>query len=151
MLTAFLNDCLFVARSISVPYAYQCCAFVGCDSVTSSSDENDGKKSTGGNTVSEPPAQNSLCFVLANIKLMEILHCKCIPWFSRNRAIYQHVFRTSVHFECMSVKHGLIFNRPKFWTTVHCSNIKLIFIHSKLQISLSLLFFGDISYIIVLF
>nr|XP_019935710.1 PREDICTED: leucine-rich repeat-containing G-protein coupled receptor 4 isoform X2 [Paralichthys olivaceus] len=34
-------------RSISVPYAYQCCAFVGCDSVTSSSEENDIKKSTG--------------------------------------------------------------------------------------------------------
>uniref|UniRef100_A0A8D3CJP4 Leucine-rich repeat-containing G-protein coupled receptor 4 n=1 Tax=Scophthalmus maximus TaxID=52904 RepID=A0A8D3CJP4_SCOMX len=33
--------------SISVPYAYQCCAFVGCDSVTSSSEENDIKKSTG--------------------------------------------------------------------------------------------------------
>ncbi|XP_070757900.1 leucine-rich repeat-containing G-protein coupled receptor 4 isoform X1 [Enoplosus armatus] len=36
-------------RSISVPYAYQCCAFVGCDSMTSSSEENDVKKSTGGN------------------------------------------------------------------------------------------------------
>ncbi|KAM4593732.1 leucine-rich repeat-containing G-protein coupled receptor 4 [Odontesthes bonariensis] len=35
-------------RSISVPYAYQCCAFVGCDSVTSSSAEADMKKSTGG-------------------------------------------------------------------------------------------------------
>uniref|UniRef100_A0A3B4TWV8 Leucine-rich repeat-containing G-protein coupled receptor 4 n=1 Tax=Seriola dumerili TaxID=41447 RepID=A0A3B4TWV8_SERDU len=33
-------------RSISVPYAYQCCAFVGCDSMTSSSEENDVKKST---------------------------------------------------------------------------------------------------------
>lgn len=40
---------LFVCRSISVPYAYQCCAFVGCDSITSSSEENDVKKSTGGN------------------------------------------------------------------------------------------------------
>lgn len=40
---------LFVCRSISVPYAYQCCAFVGCDSLTSSSEENDLKKSTGGN------------------------------------------------------------------------------------------------------
>uniref|UniRef100_A0A7N6F9N8 Leucine-rich repeat-containing G-protein coupled receptor 4 n=1 Tax=Anabas testudineus TaxID=64144 RepID=A0A7N6F9N8_ANATE len=34
-------------RSISVPYAYQCCAFVGCDSVMSASDEKDVKKSTG--------------------------------------------------------------------------------------------------------
>uniref|UniRef100_A0A672FU50 G-protein coupled receptors family 1 profile domain-containing protein n=1 Tax=Salarias fasciatus TaxID=181472 RepID=A0A672FU50_SALFA len=32
--------------SISVPYAYQCCAFVGCDSVTSSSEDSDIKKST---------------------------------------------------------------------------------------------------------
>ncbi|XP_041837063.1 leucine-rich repeat-containing G-protein coupled receptor 4 [Melanotaenia boesemani] len=35
-------------RSISVPYAYQCCAFVGCDSLKSSSEEADMKKSTGG-------------------------------------------------------------------------------------------------------
>ncbi|KAK5614129.1 Leucine-rich repeat-containing G-protein coupled receptor 4 [Crenichthys baileyi] len=34
-------------RSISVPYAYQCCAFVGCESVTRSSEETDMKKSTG--------------------------------------------------------------------------------------------------------
>ncbi|XP_077375219.1 leucine-rich repeat-containing G-protein coupled receptor 4 isoform X2 [Festucalex cinctus] len=32
-------------RSISVPYAYQCCAFVGCDSVTSSCEESDVKRS----------------------------------------------------------------------------------------------------------
>ncbi|KAG5848682.1 hypothetical protein ANANG_G00101420 [Anguilla anguilla] len=31
-------------RSISVPYAYQCCAFVGCDIIGSSSDEYDRKK-----------------------------------------------------------------------------------------------------------
>ncbi|TNN80548.1 Leucine-rich repeat-containing G-protein coupled receptor 4 [Liparis tanakae] len=34
-------------RSISVPYAYQCCAFVGCDSLMGSPEENDIKKSTG--------------------------------------------------------------------------------------------------------
>uniref|UniRef100_A0A8C2WHU8 Leucine-rich repeat-containing G-protein coupled receptor 4 n=1 Tax=Cyclopterus lumpus TaxID=8103 RepID=A0A8C2WHU8_CYCLU len=33
--------------SISVPYAYQCCAFVGCDSLMGASEENDIKKSTG--------------------------------------------------------------------------------------------------------
>ncbi|KAM9409478.1 leucine-rich repeat-containing G-protein coupled receptor 4 [Pholidichthys leucotaenia] len=33
-------------RSISVPYAYQCCAFVGCDSMMSSSEKNDVQKST---------------------------------------------------------------------------------------------------------
>ncbi|KAJ8334036.1 hypothetical protein SKAU_G00413550 [Synaphobranchus kaupii] len=31
-------------RSISVPYAYQCCAFVGCDTIGSSSEEYDEKK-----------------------------------------------------------------------------------------------------------
>lgn len=40
-------DCL-VCRSISVPYAYQCCAFIGCDAVMTSSEENDMKKSSGG-------------------------------------------------------------------------------------------------------
>ncbi|XP_008308222.1 leucine-rich repeat-containing G-protein coupled receptor 4 isoform X2 [Cynoglossus semilaevis] len=34
-------------RSISVPYAYQCCAFVGCDSLMSSSEDVDAKKSSG--------------------------------------------------------------------------------------------------------
>ncbi|XP_037103240.1 leucine-rich repeat-containing G-protein coupled receptor 4 [Syngnathus acus] len=34
-------------RSISVPYAYQCCAFVGCDSVTRSCEESDVKRSAG--------------------------------------------------------------------------------------------------------
>uniref|UniRef100_A0A3B3YDI1 Leucine-rich repeat-containing G-protein coupled receptor 4 n=1 Tax=Poecilia mexicana TaxID=48701 RepID=A0A3B3YDI1_9TELE len=33
--------------SISVPYAYQCCAFIGCDSVTRSAEQTDVKKSTG--------------------------------------------------------------------------------------------------------
>lgn len=42
------NECF--CRSISVPYAYQCCAFVGCDSVTNS-EENDAKKATGGDEV----------------------------------------------------------------------------------------------------
>ncbi|KAJ8281002.1 hypothetical protein GJAV_G00062190 [Gymnothorax javanicus] len=31
-------------RSISVPYAYQCCAFVGCDSIGSSSEEYDRRR-----------------------------------------------------------------------------------------------------------
>ncbi|KAM6980236.1 leucine-rich repeat-containing G-protein coupled receptor 4 [Aplochiton taeniatus] len=35
-------------RSISVPYAYQCCAFVGCDTIISSTEEDDIKKSPGG-------------------------------------------------------------------------------------------------------
>ncbi|XP_068594553.1 leucine-rich repeat-containing G-protein coupled receptor 4 [Brachionichthys hirsutus] len=34
-------------RSISVPYAYQCCAFVGCDSIRTSSEDNDVKKANG--------------------------------------------------------------------------------------------------------
>uniref|UniRef100_A0AAQ4P980 Leucine-rich repeat-containing G-protein coupled receptor 4 n=1 Tax=Gasterosteus aculeatus aculeatus TaxID=481459 RepID=A0AAQ4P980_GASAC len=47
MLTAFVNNHLLIYRSISVPYAYQCCAFVGCDSLTGSSEENDPKNSAG--------------------------------------------------------------------------------------------------------
>ncbi|KAM6950081.1 leucine-rich repeat-containing G-protein coupled receptor 4 [Lycodopsis pacificus] len=42
-------------RSISVPHAYQCCAFVGCDSSTGSSEENDIKKSAGGEDVERIP------------------------------------------------------------------------------------------------
>lgn len=42
----FLNGCFGFRRSISVPYAYQCCAFIGCDS-TRSSAEHEFKKSTG--------------------------------------------------------------------------------------------------------
>lgn len=38
------NWWLFICRSISVPYAYQCCAFVGCDS---SSKDSSMKKSAG--------------------------------------------------------------------------------------------------------
>ncbi|XP_061671493.1 leucine-rich repeat-containing G-protein coupled receptor 4 isoform X2 [Syngnathoides biaculeatus] len=42
-------------RSISVPYAYQCCAFVGCNSVTSSCEGNDVKRSGGGEVVERIP------------------------------------------------------------------------------------------------
>lgn len=38
----------FFLRSISVPYAYQCCAFVGCDSVTTSFEKEHMKKTAGG-------------------------------------------------------------------------------------------------------
>lgn len=34
-----------------MPYAYQCCAFVGCDSLMSSSEDVDAKKSSGENAV----------------------------------------------------------------------------------------------------
>uniref|UniRef100_A0A672ZQA0 Leucine-rich repeat-containing G-protein coupled receptor 4 n=1 Tax=Sphaeramia orbicularis TaxID=375764 RepID=A0A672ZQA0_9TELE len=46
-LSSFWMILVRFCRSISVPYAYQCCAFVGCDSMASSSEESDMKKSTG--------------------------------------------------------------------------------------------------------
>ncbi|KAM6942886.1 leucine-rich repeat-containing G-protein coupled receptor 4 isoform 1-T1 [Xenentodon cancila] len=49
-------------RSISVPYAYQCCAFVGCDSLTSSSEET--LKSTGGED---------------GERISMVLHCSPLP------------------------------------------------------------------------
>lgn len=53
-----------VCRSISVPYAYQCCAFIGCDATTRSSAELDVKKSTGGNTAESFPFKNMTCQLL---------------------------------------------------------------------------------------
>uniref|UniRef100_A0A4W5MRB5 Leucine-rich repeat-containing G-protein coupled receptor 4 n=1 Tax=Hucho hucho TaxID=62062 RepID=A0A4W5MRB5_9TELE len=47
MKNVFTAKSLPKLRSVSVPYAYQCCAFVGCDSSTSSTDEEDIKKVTG--------------------------------------------------------------------------------------------------------
>lgn len=48
-LPVLLNDKHFIfLRSISVPYAYQCCAFVGCDSVTTSFEKEHMKKTAGG-------------------------------------------------------------------------------------------------------
>uniref|UniRef100_A0A8C7GS05 Leucine-rich repeat-containing G-protein coupled receptor 4 n=1 Tax=Oncorhynchus kisutch TaxID=8019 RepID=A0A8C7GS05_ONCKI len=44
MKNVFTAKSLPKLRSVSVPYAYQCCAFVGCDSSTTSTDEEDIKK-----------------------------------------------------------------------------------------------------------
>uniref|UniRef100_A0A8C7RMD0 Leucine-rich repeat-containing G-protein coupled receptor 4 n=1 Tax=Oncorhynchus mykiss TaxID=8022 RepID=A0A8C7RMD0_ONCMY len=46
MKNVFTAKSLPKLRSVSVPYAYQCCAFVGCDSSTSSTDEENIKKVT---------------------------------------------------------------------------------------------------------
>ncbi|KAG7468345.1 hypothetical protein MATL_G00141920 [Megalops atlanticus] len=58
MKTALAAKNLPKLRSISVPYAYQCCAFVGCDTIVSAAEEDERKKDvstqvTGGEEESE--------------------------------------------------------------------------------------------------
>uniref|UniRef100_A0A8P4KD93 Leucine-rich repeat-containing G-protein coupled receptor 4 n=1 Tax=Dicentrarchus labrax TaxID=13489 RepID=A0A8P4KD93_DICLA len=87
-------------RSISVPYAYQCCAFVGCDSMTSSSEENDVKKSTGGN-----PAVRTLS--LEQISM--IMHCSPSPGAFKpcEHLLGNWMIRLTVWFICLV---SLVFN-----------------------------------------
>ncbi|XP_010729516.1 leucine-rich repeat-containing G-protein coupled receptor 4 [Larimichthys crocea] len=81
-------------RSISVPYAYQCCAFVGCDSVTSSSEENDVKKSTGGEDVE---------------RISMIMHCSPSPGAFKpcEHLLGNWMIRLTVWFICLV---SLVFN-----------------------------------------
>ncbi|XP_051235776.1 leucine-rich repeat-containing G-protein coupled receptor 4 isoform X2 [Dicentrarchus labrax] len=81
-------------RSISVPYAYQCCAFVGCDSMTSSSEENDVKKSTGGEDVE---------------RISMIMHCSPSPGAFKpcEHLLGNWMIRLTVWFICLV---SLVFN-----------------------------------------
>ncbi|XP_045887979.1 leucine-rich repeat-containing G-protein coupled receptor 4 isoform X1 [Micropterus dolomieu] len=81
-------------RSISVPYAYQCCAFVGCDSMTSSSEENDAKKSTGGEDVE---------------RITMIMHCSPSPGAFKpcEHLLGNWMIRLTVWFICLV---SLVFN-----------------------------------------
>ncbi|XP_037605765.1 leucine-rich repeat-containing G-protein coupled receptor 4 isoform X2 [Sebastes umbrosus] len=81
-------------RSISVPYAYQCCAFVGCDSITSSSEENDVKKSTGGEDVE---------------RISMIMHCSPSPGAFKpcEHLLGNWMIRLTVWFICLV---SLVFN-----------------------------------------
>uniref|UniRef100_A0A8C4I3Q0 Leucine-rich repeat-containing G-protein coupled receptor 4 n=1 Tax=Dicentrarchus labrax TaxID=13489 RepID=A0A8C4I3Q0_DICLA len=89
--------------SISVPYAYQCCAFVGCDSMTSSSEENDVKKSTGGN-----PAVRTLS--LEQISM--IMHCSPSPGAFKpcEHLLGNWMIRLTVWFICLV---SLVFNTAR--------------------------------------
>ncbi|KAK5874066.1 hypothetical protein PBY51_019046 [Eleginops maclovinus] len=81
-------------RSISVPYAYQCCAFVGCDSMTSSSEENDIKKSAGGEDVE---------------RMSTIMHCSPSPGAFKpcEHLLGNWMIRLTVWFICLV---SLVFN-----------------------------------------
>ncbi|XP_036950565.1 leucine-rich repeat-containing G-protein coupled receptor 4 isoform X1 [Acanthopagrus latus] len=81
-------------RSISVPYAYQCCAFVGCDSMTSSSEESDIKKSTGGEDVE---------------RISMIMHCSPSPGAFKpcEHLLGNWMIRLTVWFICLV---SLVFN-----------------------------------------
>ncbi|XP_023280145.1 leucine-rich repeat-containing G-protein coupled receptor 4 isoform X2 [Seriola lalandi dorsalis] len=81
-------------RSISVPYAYQCCAFVGCDSMTSSSEENDVKKSTAGEDVE---------------RISMIMHCSPSPGAFKpcEHLLGNWMIRLTVWFICLV---SLVFN-----------------------------------------
>ncbi|KAL3065569.1 hypothetical protein OYC64_015680 [Pagothenia borchgrevinki] len=81
-------------RSISVPYAYQCCAFVGCDSMSSSSEENDLKKSSGGEDVE---------------RMSMIMHCSPSPGAFKpcEHLLGNWMIRLTVWFICLV---SLVFN-----------------------------------------
>ncbi|KAJ4946934.1 hypothetical protein JOQ06_008977 [Pogonophryne albipinna] len=81
-------------RSISVPYAYQCCAFVGCDSMTSSSEENDLKKSAGGEDME---------------RMSMIMHCSPSPGAFKpcEHLLGNWMIRLTVWFICLV---SLVFN-----------------------------------------
>uniref|UniRef100_A0A3Q3E741 Leucine-rich repeat-containing G-protein coupled receptor 4 n=1 Tax=Labrus bergylta TaxID=56723 RepID=A0A3Q3E741_9LABR len=81
-------------RSISVPYAYQCCAFVGCDSMMSSSESNDVKKSTGGDDVE---------------RISIIVHCSPLPGAFKpcEHLLGNWMIRLTVWFICLV---SLVFN-----------------------------------------
>ncbi|XP_054625847.1 leucine-rich repeat-containing G-protein coupled receptor 4 [Dunckerocampus dactyliophorus] len=81
-------------RSVSVPYAYQCCAFVGCYSVTSSSEESDIRKSTGGEEVE---------------RISMIMHCSPSPGAFKpcEHLLGSWMIRLTVWFICLL---SLVFN-----------------------------------------
>ncbi|XP_040060223.2 leucine-rich repeat-containing G-protein coupled receptor 4 [Gasterosteus aculeatus] len=81
-------------RSISVPYAYQCCAFVGCDSLTGSSEENDPKNSAGEEDVE---------------RISMIMHCSPSPGAFKpcEHLLGNWMIRLTVWFICLV---SLVFN-----------------------------------------
>ncbi|KAK6294428.1 hypothetical protein J4Q44_G00352580 [Coregonus suidteri] len=81
-------------RSVSVPYAYQCCAFVGCDSSTTSTDEEDIKKVTGGEEVE---------------RISMVMHCSPSPGAFKpcEHLLGSWMIRLTVWFICLV---ALIFN-----------------------------------------
>uniref|UniRef100_A0A8K9XFS4 Leucine-rich repeat-containing G-protein coupled receptor 4 n=1 Tax=Oncorhynchus mykiss TaxID=8022 RepID=A0A8K9XFS4_ONCMY len=94
MKNVFTAKSLPKLRSVSVPYAYQCCAFVGCDSSTSSTDEEDIKKVTGGEEVE---------------RISMVMHCSPSPGAFKpcEHLLGSWMIRLTVWFICLV---ALIFN-----------------------------------------
>uniref|UniRef100_A0A3B3V3T8 Leucine-rich repeat-containing G-protein coupled receptor 4 n=2 Tax=Poecilia latipinna TaxID=48699 RepID=A0A3B3V3T8_9TELE len=88
-------------RSISVPYAYQCCAFIGCDSVTRSAEQTDVKKSTG---------------VEGGEQVSMIMHCSPSPGAFKpcEHLLGNWMIRLTVWFICLV---SLVFNSLVLVTT----------------------------------
>ncbi|CAF99699.1 unnamed protein product [Tetraodon nigroviridis] len=81
-------------RSISVPYAYQCCAFIGCDLSASASAELQVKKSTGGSDVE---------------RISMLMHCSPSPGAFKpcEHLLGNWMIRLTVWFICLV---SLVFN-----------------------------------------
>ncbi|XP_056134585.1 leucine-rich repeat-containing G-protein coupled receptor 4 [Lampris incognitus] len=81
-------------RSISVPYAYQCCAFVGCDTMISSSEENNIKTSTDGGDLE---------------RISMVMHCSPSPGAFKpcHHLLGNWMIRLTVWFICLV---SLVFN-----------------------------------------
>ncbi|XP_070985299.1 leucine-rich repeat-containing G-protein coupled receptor 4-like isoform X1 [Oncorhynchus clarkii lewisi] len=94
MKNVFTAKSLPKLRSVSVPYAYQCCAFVGCDSSTTSTDEEDIKKVTGGEEVE---------------RISMVMHCSPSPGAFKpcEHLLGSWMIRLTVWFICLV---ALIFN-----------------------------------------
>uniref|UniRef100_A0A3Q2D5M5 Leucine-rich repeat-containing G-protein coupled receptor 4 n=1 Tax=Cyprinodon variegatus TaxID=28743 RepID=A0A3Q2D5M5_CYPVA len=94
-------------RSISVPYAYQCCAFIGCESAMRSSEETDRKKSTGGNVAGSAEAGEQVSM---------IMHCSPSPGAFKpcEHLLGNWMIRLTVWFICLV---SLVFNSLVLVTT----------------------------------
>uniref|UniRef100_A0AAX7TC83 Leucine-rich repeat-containing G-protein coupled receptor 4 n=1 Tax=Astatotilapia calliptera TaxID=8154 RepID=A0AAX7TC83_ASTCA len=84
-------------RSISVPYAYQCCAFVGCDSVTTSFEKEHMKKTAGGDGGEDVE------------KISMVMHCSPSPGAFKpcEHLLGNWMIRLTVWFICLV---SLVFN-----------------------------------------
>uniref|UniRef100_A0A096LTZ7 Leucine-rich repeat-containing G-protein coupled receptor 4 n=1 Tax=Poecilia formosa TaxID=48698 RepID=A0A096LTZ7_POEFO len=111
-------------RSISVPYAYQCCAFIGCDSVTRSAEQTDVKKSTEDgftwfslkNVHFKIGAKDFLGFVLHFENVSMIMHCSPSPGAFKpcEHLLGNWMIRLTVWFICLV---SLVFNSLVLVTT----------------------------------
>ncbi|XP_035376974.1 leucine-rich repeat-containing G-protein coupled receptor 4 isoform X2 [Electrophorus electricus] len=90
-------------RSISVPYAYQCCAFMACDSTPSSSERDDRTKAVGGDAEME--------------RVPLVVHCSPSPGAFKpcTHLLGSWMIRLTVWFICLA---SLLFNCLVLATTL---------------------------------